>query len=165
LPDHYFLSSLAVHPRPSVRIGRSRAIPDTGLMVDAFKLVFRTSMTPWTQDCVYFVVLTISDVGIGVERDPSKGGLGLEEEWFSPWSDVMSIQHGHLPEPIVRVEFATVGGQTTIRDIRIPPIEVPPFRGCYGPLLVEAILIAYQEQCRPPSVDQVLRALSEIHPR
>jgi hypothetical protein len=134
-------------------------------MADAFKLVFRTSMTPWTQECVYFVVLTITDAGIGVERDASKGGLGLEEQWFAPWSEIMSIQHGHLPEPILRLEFATVGGQTTIRDIRIPPIEVPPFRGCYGPLLVEAILTAYQEQGWPPSVDQVLRALSEIHPR
>jgi hypothetical protein len=133
-------------------------------MADAFKLVFRTHMTPWTQDCVYFVLLTITDAGIGVERDPTKGGLGLEEQWFTPWSDVMSIQHGHLPEPIIRVEFATVGSQTTIRDIRIPPIDEPPFRGCPGPLLVEAILVAFQEKSRPPSVQEVLRALSEIHP-
>lgn len=134
-------------------------------MADAFKLVFLTHMTPWTQDCFYFVVLTITGAGIGVRQDPSKGGLGLEEEWFTPWGDVTSIEHGHLPEPIIRLEFRTVGGQTTIREIRIPPIDEPPFRGCPGPLLVEAILIAFQEKSREPSVDEVLRALSEIHPQ
>jgi len=134
-------------------------------MADAFKLVFRTYMTPWTQDCVYFVVLTITGAGIAVRRDPTKGGLGLEEEWFTPWDDVLSIRHGHLPEPIVRVEFATAGSQTTIRDIRIPPIDQPPFSGCPGPLLVESILLAFQEKNQAPSVEQVLRALSEIKPR
>jgi hypothetical protein len=129
---------------------------------DAFSLVFRTYMTPWTQECVCYVILTVSAAGIGVERDPTKGGLGLEEQWFAPWSDVLSIEHGHLPEPIIRIEFATAGGQTAVRDIRIPPVDEPPFRGCPGPLLVEAIVLAYQEKNAPPSVDQVLLALAEI---
>jgi len=134
-------------------------------MADAFKLVFRTHMTPWTQDCIYFVILTVTGSGIAVQRDPSKGGLGLEEEWFVPWGEVVSMQHGHLPEPIIRLEFSTAGSQTTIRDIRIPPVTEPPFRGCPGPLLVEAILLAFQERNQPPSVEEVLRALSEIAPR
>jgi hypothetical protein len=129
---------------------------------EAFRLVFRTHMTPWTQECVWYVVVSVSDLGIGVERDVSKGGLGLEEQWFAPWGDVLSIQHGHLPEPIIRVEFATAGGQTAVRDIRIPPIAQPPFRGCSGPHLVEAIVVAYQETGAPPSVEEVLRVLAEI---
>jgi hypothetical protein len=128
-------------------------------MADAFRLIFRTYMTPWTQDCVYYIVLTVSDTGIGVEPDWSKRGLGLEEQWFTPWSDVVSLEHGHLPEPIVRLEFATAGGQTTIRDIRVPPVREPPFAGRSGPHLVEAILGAYQEANTPPSIDAIMRRL------
>ena len=134
-------------------------------MAEAFRLVFRTSMTPWTQDCVYYVVLTITEEGIGVERDPTKGGLGLEEQWFTPWSDVTSVQYGHLPEPIIRLEFLTAGSQTTIRDIRIPAVEQPPFRGCSGPQLVEAIVTAFRQNSRAPSVDQVLGVLAQIAAR
>jgi hypothetical protein len=128
-------------------------------MADAFRLIFRTYMTPWTQDCVYYIVLTVSDTGIGVEPDWSKRGLGLEEQWFTPWGDVMSLEHGHLPEPIVRIEFATAGGQTAIRDIRVPPVREPPFAGCEGPDLIEAIVTAYQESMKPPSIDAVIRRL------
>jgi hypothetical protein len=130
---------------------------------DRFSLTFRTMMAPWTQDCVYFIVLTLSEAGIAVEPDPLKRGLGFEEQWFTPWSEVMSLQHVRPPEPIVRVEFPTSSGQTAIRDIRIPPVKDGPFAGCSGPHLVEAILSAFQETHRPPSVAQVLRVLPEVH--
>ena len=128
-------------------------------MADAFTLSFRTHMTPWTQDCVYYVVLTVSDRGMGVAPDWSKKGLGLEEEWFTPWGEVMSLEHGHMPEPIVRLEFATAEGQTAIRDIRVPSAVEPPFAGQAGPQLIEAILLAYQDANSPPSVEQVLHRL------
>jgi hypothetical protein len=131
-------------------------------MADAFSLVFRTYMTPWTQDCVYFVVLTVSDRGIGISPDWSKKGLGLEEQWFTPWGDVISLEHGHMPEPIARLEFVTAGGQTAIRDIRVPTVDQPPFAGHGGPQLIEAILMAYQDGNRPPSVEQVVRRLAGI---
>jgi hypothetical protein len=131
-------------------------------MPDEFKLVFRTHMTPWTQDCVYYVVLTITQAGIGVARDPTKGGLGLEEEWFAPWGDILSLTRGHMPEPIVRLEFLVAGSQTAIRDIRVPPVREPPFGECAGPHLVEAILLGYQERNQPPTIDQVRRWLAEI---
>jgi len=130
-------------------------------MTDAFRLILRTYMTPWTQDCVYYVVLTVSASGIGVEPDWSKRGLGHEEQWFTPWRDVISIEHGHLPEPIVRIEFATAGGQTTIRDIRVPAIREPPFAGRSGPQLIEAIFTAYQDLMKPPSIDEIMRRLDE----
>jgi len=131
-------------------------------MGNAFRLVFRTYMTPWTQECMYFVLLTVCDTGIGVERDPSKGGLGLEEQWFASWSEVVSLQRVHLPEPIVRIEFSTAGDQTTIRDIRVPSVRERPFAGCSGPQLVEAILVAYREKHHPPTVEEVLRLLPEV---
>jgi hypothetical protein len=131
-------------------------------MCNAFRLVFRTSMTPWTQECVYFVLLTVCDAGIGVERDPTKGGLGLEEQWFAPWSDVVSLQHVHSPESIVRIEFSTAGGQTTIRDIRVPSVRERAFAGCSGTHLLEAILLAYREKHHPPTVEQVLRMLPKF---
>ena len=39
-------------------------------MGDGFRLTFATTMTPWTQDCMFFVVVTLSEQGIGVEPDP-----------------------------------------------------------------------------------------------
>jgi hypothetical protein len=117
-------------------------------MPDEFKLVFRTHMTPWTQDCVYYVVLTITQAGIGVARDP--------------WGDILSLTRGHMPEPIVRLEFLVAGSQTAIRDIRVPPVREPPFGECAGPHLVEAILLGYQERNQPPTIDQVRRWLAEI---
>jgi len=132
-------------------------------MGNRFSLVFHTYMTPWTQDCMYFITLTLDETGIGVAPDPAKRGLGLEEQWFTPWSDVMSLQHVRPPEPIVRIEFPTSSGQTAIRDIRIPPIADGPFAGCSGPHLVEAILAAFQETHHPPSVEQVARILPEVH--
>ena len=132
-------------------------------MVDErFSLRFRSVMTPWTQECVYHVVVTLSDEGIGVEPDPLKHGFGLEEQWFTPWSEVMSLQHVRPPEPVVRIEFPTSSGQTAIRDIRIPPVAEGPFAGCSGPHLVEAILAAFQETHRAPSIAQVLRAMLEV---
>jgi len=130
---------------------------------DRFSLTFRSVMTPWTQECVYYVVVTLSDEGIGVEPDQLKHGFGLEEQWFTPWSEVMSLQHVRAPEPVVRIEFPTSSGQTAIRDIRIPPVTDGPFAGCSGPHLVEAILSAFQETRRPPSVAQVLRVMPEVH--
>jgi hypothetical protein len=130
-------------------------------MDDGFRLTFSTYMTPWTQDCMFFVVLTLSEEGIGVAPDPAKSGFGMEEQWFAPWSEVMSLQHVRPPEPIVRVEFPTSEGQTAIRDIRIPTVTDGPFAGCSGPHLVEAILLAYQENHRPPSVEQVARLLPQ----
>jgi hypothetical protein len=55
---------------------------------------------------MYFILLTLSDTGIGVEPDPFMRGLGLEEQWSAPWSDVMSLELVHQPEPIVRIEFS-----------------------------------------------------------
>jgi len=137
--------------------------PVESRMGDRFSLVLRTCMAPWTQDCTYFIVLTLTDAGIAVEPDPLKRGLGFEEQWFTPWSEVMSLQHVRPPEPIVRIEFPTSNGQTAIRDIRIPPIADGPFAGCSGPHLVEAILAAFQETHHPPSVEQVARILPEVH--
>jgi hypothetical protein len=128
-------------------------------MADGFSLTFHTYMTPWTQDCMFFVVLTLSDTGIGVAPDPRKRGLGMEEQWFASWSEIMSLQHVRPPEPIVRVEFPTSEGQTAIRDIRVPPVPDGPFVGCSGAHLVEAILLAFQETHQPPSVEQVARML------
>jgi hypothetical protein len=128
-------------------------------MGDGFSLTFSTTMTPWTQDCMFYVVVTLSDRGIGVEPDPKKRGFGMEEQWFVPWSDVMSFQHVRPPEPIVRIEFPTSQGQTAIRDIRVPDVAREPFAGRPGPQLVEAMLLAYQEHQGPPSVEDVLRRM------
>ena len=128
-------------------------------MGDGFRLTFATYMTPWTQDCMFFVVVTLSEQGIGVEPDPKKRGFGMEEQWFAPWSDVMSFQHVRPPEPIVRIEFPTSEGQTAIRDIRVPDVVDEPFAGCPGPQLVEAMLLAFQEHHRAPSVEDVLRRM------
>jgi hypothetical protein len=131
-------------------------------MGNGFKLVFHTYMTPWTQDCMFFVILTVSDTGIGVAPDPRKRGLGMEEQWFARWSEVTSLEHVRPPEPIVRIEFPTSEGQTAIRDIRVPTVADGPFAGCSGAHLVEAILLAFQETHRPPSVEQVLRMLPDV---
>ncbi len=125
-------------------------------MGDGFSLTFSTYMTPWTQDCMFFVILTLSQDGIGVAPDPKKRGFGMEEQWFAPWSDVVSFQHVRPPEPIVRIEFPTSLGQTAIRDIRVPTPADGPFAGCAGPQLVEAMLLAFQEHHRAPSVEEVL---------
>jgi hypothetical protein len=127
-----------------------------------FSLTFNTTMTPWTQDCMFFVILTLSQDGIGVAPDPRKRGLGMEEQWFAKWSEVMSLQHVRPPEPIVRIEFPTSEGQTAIRDIRVPTVADGPFAGCSGAQLVEAILLAFQETHRPPSVAQVVRMLPDV---
>jgi hypothetical protein len=134
-------------------------------MADGFRLVFHTTMTPWTQDCMYFITLTLTDSGIGVAPDPRKRGLGMEEQWFAAWSEVMSLQHVRPPEPIVRIEFPTSEGQTAIRDIRVPTVADGPFAGCSGAHLVEAILLAFQETHRPPSVAQVVRMLPDVRGR
>jgi hypothetical protein len=131
-------------------------------MGDGFRLTFATYMTPWTQDCMFFVLVTLSEQGIGVEPDPKKRGFGMEEQWFVPWSDVMSFQHVRPPEPVVRIEFPTSEGQTAIRDIRVPNIAAEPFAGCAGPQLVEAMLLVFQEDHRPPEVDDVMRKLAEL---
>lgn len=131
-------------------------------MGNQFNLVFNTYMTPWTQDCMFFVILTLSEAGIGVAPDPAKRGLGLEEQWFAPWSDVMSLQHVRPPEPIVRIEFPTSEGQTAIRDIRVPTVADGPFAGCSGPHLVEAILLAFQETHQPPTIAQIARTMPEV---
>jgi hypothetical protein len=128
-------------------------------MGDGFSLTFSTYMTPWTQDCMFFVILTLSQDGIGVAPDPRKRGFGMEEQWFVPWSDVLSLQQVRPPEPIVRFEFPTSEGQTAIRDIRVPDAKDGPFAGCAGPQLVEAILLAWQEDHRPPGVEEVLRRM------
>jgi len=133
-------------------------------MGDGFRLTFATTMTPWTQDCVFFVVLTLSEAGIGVAPDPKKRGFGMEEQWFAPWSDVVSFQHVRPPEPIVRIEFPTSVGQTAIRDIRVPDVADGPFAGCQGPRLVEAMLLAFQEHHRPPTVEDVMRKVAELGP-
>jgi len=134
-------------------------------MADGFRLLFHTTMTPWTQDCMYFITLTLSDTGIGVAPDPRKRGLGMEEQWFTAWSEVMSLQHVRPPEPIVRIEFPTSEGQTAIRDIRVPTVADGPFAGCSGAHLVEAILLAFQETHQPPSVAQVVRLLPDVRGR
>jgi hypothetical protein len=134
-------------------------------MGDGFRLTFATIMTPWTQDCMFFVVVTLSERGIGVEPDPKKRGFGMEEQWFAPWSDVVSFQHVRPPEPIVRIEFPTSQGQTAIRDIRVPDVKEAPFAGCHGPRLIEAMLLAYQEHHRPPEVNDVLRKVAELRGR
>src|SRR5215472_12102838 len=54
-------------------------------MADGFSLTFATYMTPWTQDCMFFVVVTLSEAGIAVAPDPKKRGFGMEEQWFAPW--------------------------------------------------------------------------------
>ena len=128
-------------------------------MGDGFRLTFATTMTPWTQDCMFFVVVTLSEYGIGIEPDPKKRGFGMEEQWFAPWSDVLSFQHVRPPEPIVRIEFPTSEGQSAIRDIRVPDVKDGPFAGRPGPQLVEAMLLAFQERQRPPNVDDVLRRM------
>jgi len=130
-----------------------------------FTLTFPTYMTPWTQDCMFFVVVTLSGHGIGVEPDPKKRGFGMEEQWFVPWSDVMSFQHVRPPEPLVRVEFPTSEGQSAIRDIRVPDVADGPFAGCPGPQLVEAMLLAWQEHHRAPTADDVMRKLTELRDR
>ena len=134
-------------------------------MSDGFRLTFATYMTPWTQDCMFFVVVTLSEQGIGVAPDPNRRGFGMEEQWFAPWSDVMSFQHVRPPEPIVRIEFPTSEGQSAIRDIRVPDIADGPFAGCPGPQLVEAMLLAFQEHHRPPSVDDVVQKVAELRGR
>ena len=131
-------------------------------MGNGFNLVFHTYMTPWTQDCMYFITLTLSEAGIGVAPDPAKRGLGLEEQWFTPWSDVMSLQHVRPPEPIIRIEFPTSAGQTAIRDIRVPTVADGAFAGCSGAHLVEAILLAFQETHQPPTVEQIARTMPEV---
>ena len=131
-------------------------------MADGFRLLFPTTMTPWTQDCMFFVILTLSQDGIGVAPDPRKRGLGMEEQWFAAWSEVMSLQHVRPPEPIVRIEFPTSEGQSAIRDIRVPDVADGPFAGCAGPQLLEAMLLAWQEHHRPPSVDDVMRKVAEL---
>jgi len=133
-------------------------------MGDGFRLTFASTMTPWTQDCMFFVVVTLSEQGIGVAPDPKKRGFGMEEQWFAPWSDVMSFQHVRPPEPIVRIEFPTSEGQTAIRDIRMPDVAEGPFAGCKGPQLVEAMLLAFQEHHRPPTVEDVMRKVAELGP-
>jgi len=134
-------------------------------MDDGFTLTFSTTMTPWTQDCMFFVMLTLSQDGVGVAPDPKKQGFGMEEQWFAPWSDVMSLQHVRPPEPIVRIEFPTSVGQTAIRDIRVPGVADGPFAGCEGPRLVEAMLLAWQEHHRAPEVDEVRRKVAEMRGR
>jgi hypothetical protein len=131
-------------------------------MGNGFSVEFRAYMTPWTQECMYFILLTLSDTGISVEPDPFMRGLGLEEQWFAPWSDVMSFQLVHQPEPIVRIEFSISSGQTAIRDIRIPAVQEAPFVGYSGAHLAEAILLAFQEKHLPPNVEQVIRILLEL---
>ena len=131
-------------------------------MSDGFRLTFATYMTPWTQDCMFFVVLTLTQDSIRVEPDPKKRGFGMEEQWFVPWSDVVSFQHVRPPEPIVRIEFPTSLGQTAIRDIRVPDVADGPFAGCAGPQLVEAMLLAFQEHHRAPAVDDVMRKVAEL---
>jgi len=131
-------------------------------MGEGFRLNFSTYMTPWTQDCMFFVAVTLSEAGIAVAPDPKKRGFGMEEQWFAPWSDVVSFQYVRPPEPIVRVEFPTSQGQTAIRDIRVPDVAAGPFAGCPGPQLVEAMLLAFQEHHRAPAVDEVMRKLAEL---
>ena len=82
-------------------------------MGNGFNLVFRAYMTPWTQECMYFILLTLSDTGISVEPDPFMRGLGLEEQWSAQWSDVLMLQPVREPEPVVRIEFATSNGQNS----------------------------------------------------
>jgi len=131
-------------------------------MDDGFRVTFATYMTPWTQDCMFFVVVTLSEQGIGVEPDPKKRGFGMEEQWFVDWSDVMSFQHVRPPEPIVRIEFPTSEGQSAIRDIRVPDVTDGPFAGCPGPQLVETVLLAFQEHHLPPTVEDVRRKMAEV---
>ena len=137
----------------------------TAEMGNGFSLGFRAYMTPWTQECMCFILLTLSDTGISVEPAPFMRGLGCEEKWFAPWSDVMSLQLVRQPEPIVRIEFSTSSGQTAIRDIRIPAVQEAPFVGYFGAHLAEAILLAYQEEHRPPNVEQIIRMLRELRRR
>jgi hypothetical protein len=134
-------------------------------MGEGFRLTFAATMTPWTQDCVFFVAVTLSETGIGVAPDPKKRGFGLEEQWFAPWGDVVSFEHVRPPEPIMRIEFPTSEGQTAIRDIRVPDIAGGPFAGCPGPQLVEAMLLAYQEHHRAPTVGEVMRKAAELESR
>ena len=131
-------------------------------MGDGFRLTFATYMTPWTQDCMFFVAVTLSEAGIAVAPDPKKRGFGMEEQWFAPWSDIVSFQHARPPEPIVRLEFPTSAGQTAIRDIRVPDVAAGPFAGCPGPQLVEAMLLAFQERREAPAVEDVMRKLGEL---
>src|ERR1700751_1484748 len=106
-------------------------------MGDGFRLSFATTMTPWTQDCMFFVVVTLSEQGIGVEPHPKKRGFGMEEQWFAPWRDVMAFQPVGPPEPSVRVESRTSEGKSAACDIRVPAVTGGPFAGCAGPQLVE----------------------------
>jgi hypothetical protein len=134
-------------------------------MGEGFRLTFPTTMTPWTQDCVFFVAVTLSEAGIGVAPDPKKRGFGLEEQWFAPWSDIVSFEPVRPPEPIVRIEFPTSAGQTAIRDIRVPNVAGGPFAGRKGPQLIEAMLLAYQEHHRAPTVEDVRRYVAELESR
>ena len=134
-------------------------------MGNGFSLIFRAYMTPWTQECMYFILLALSDTGISVEPDPFMRGLGLEEQWSAPWRDVLMLQLVREPEPVVRIEFATANGQTVIRDIRVPTAHEAPFDGYSGAHLAEAILLAYQEHYRPPTVEQVIRILHGLRRR
>jgi len=131
-------------------------------MGDGFSLTLATTMTPWTQDCMFFVVLTLSQDGIGVAPDPKKRGFGMEEQWFVPWGEVMSLEHVRPPEPIVRLEFPTSEGQSAVRDIRIATITDGPFAGASGPQLVEAMLLAYQDHHSAPSVDDVVHRAEKL---
>ena len=111
---------------------------------------------------MFFVMVTLSEQGIGVAPDPKKRGFGMEEQWFASWSDVMSFQHVRPPEPIVRIEFPTSEGQSAIRDIRMPDVTDGPFAGYAGPQLVEAMLLAWQEHHRPPTVEDVMCKVAEL---
>src|ERR1700758_4222838 len=119
-------------------------------MGEGFRLTFATYMTPWTQDCMFFVLVTLSEAGIAVAPDPKKRGFGMEEQWFARWSDGVSFQHVRPPEPIVRLEFPPSQGQTALRPTRVPDVPDGPFAGCPGPQLGEAMLLAYQEHHRAP---------------
>ena len=134
-------------------------------MGDGFNLVFRAYMTPWTQECMYFILLGLSNTGISVEPDPFLRGLGLEEQWSAPWSNVISLEPTREPEPVVRIEFSTANGQTTIRDLRVPTVSAPPFDGYSGAQVIQCVWLAYQEEHRLPSAEQVFRILLRLHPR
>ena len=66
-------------------------------MGNGFNLVFRAYMTPWTQECMYFILLTLSDTGISVEPDPFMRGLGLEEQWSGDVPAIVEIGREALP--------------------------------------------------------------------
>ena len=64
-----------------VRAAVAASVRDDKRIATGFSLAFRAYMTPWTQECMYFMLLTLSDTGIGVEPDPRMRRLGLEEQW------------------------------------------------------------------------------------